>query len=120
LEVALLFMWIWVAANVVVDVFRSQDLSGGAKAGWILLIVVVPLLGVLVYLVARGDKMRQHELVDQRQQDAALREYVHSAAATPADEITELEHLKDRGLIDEEQFRRAKEKALAQPPQNRT
>jgi cell division protein FtsX len=73
LEFALLVVWIWVAVSVVTDVFRSHDLSGGAKAGWILLIVVVPLLGVLVYLVARGDKMRQHELVDQRQQDAALR-----------------------------------------------
>jgi hypothetical protein len=88
LEFALLFMWIWVAISVVADVFRSHDLSGWAKAGWIFLIVVVPLFGVLIYLVARGDKMRQHDLVDQRQQDAALREYIRSAAATPADETT--------------------------------
>ncbi|HEX8855311.1 MAG TPA: SHOCT domain-containing protein [Thermoleophilaceae bacterium] len=113
LEFALLFVWIWVAITVVADVFRSKDLSGWAKAGWIFLIVVVPLLGVLVYLVARGDKMRQHELVDQRDQDAALRKYIRSAAATPADEITELERLRDRGILDEEQFQRAKEKTLA-------
>ena len=85
LEFALLFMWIWVAISVVTDVFRSKDLSGGAKAAWVLLIVVVPLFGVLVYLIARGDKMREHELVDQRDQDAAVREYIRSAAATPDD-----------------------------------
>jgi cell division protein FtsX len=113
LEFALLFMWIWVAIMVVTDVFRSHDLSGWAKAGWIFLIVVVPLFGVLIYLVARGDKMRQHELVDQQQQDVALQKYIRSAAATPADEITELEHLRDRGILDEQQFQRAKEKILA-------
>jgi Phospholipase_D-nuclease N-terminal/Short C-terminal domain len=113
LEFALLFMWIWVAISVVTDVFRSKDLSGGAKAAWVLLIVIVPLFGVLVYLIARGDKMREHELVDQRDEETAARSYIRSAAATPADDITELEHLKDRGIIDEAEFRRAKEKALA-------
>jgi cell division protein FtsX len=88
LEFALLFMWIWVAISVVADVFRSHDLSGWAKAGWIFLIVVVPLLGVLIYLIARGDKMRQHELADQREQDMALRKYIRDAAATPGDEKT--------------------------------
>lgn len=113
LEFALLFMWIWVAISVVTDVFRSKDLSGGAKAAWVLLIVIVPLFGVLVYLIARGDKMREHELVDQRDEETAARSYIRSAASTPADDITELEHLKDRGIIDEAEFRRAKEKALA-------
>lgn len=113
LEFALLFMWIWVAISVVTDIFRSKDLSGGAKAAWVLLIVVVPLLGVLVYLIARGDKMREHELVDQRDEETAARQYIRSAAGTPADDITELERLKDRGIIDDAEFRRAKEKALA-------
>jgi hypothetical protein len=112
LEFALLFVWIWVAISVVTDVFRSKDLSGGAKAGWVLLIVLVPLVGVLVYLVARGDKMRQHELVDQRDQETAARRYIRSAAATPADDINELEHLKERGILNDDEFRRAKEKAL--------
>jgi hypothetical protein len=112
LEFALLFIWVWVAISVVTDVFRSKDLSGGAKAGWILLIVLIPLLGVLIYLIARGDKMRQHELVDQRDQETAARRYIRSAAATPADDITELEHLKERGILDDDEFRRAKQKAL--------
>jgi hypothetical protein len=113
LEFALLFLWIWVAISVVADVFRSHDLSGWGKAGWILLIVVVPLLGVLIYLIARGDKMREHELADQHQQEASVQKYIRTTASTPADEITELEHLRDRGILDEDQFRRAKEKALA-------
>jgi hypothetical protein len=111
LEFAVLFMWIWVAASVVVDVFRSHDLSGWAKAGWIFLIVIAPLLGVLIYLVARGDKMKQHDLADER--DAALRGYVRSASARPADEIAELERLSGRGVLDEAQFERAKQKTLA-------
>lgn len=113
LEFALLFMWIWVAISVVTDVFRSKDLSGGAKAAWVLLIVIVPLFGVLVYLIARGDKMREHELVDQRDEETAARQYIRSAAGTPADDITELERLKERGILDDDEFRRAKEKALA-------
>jgi Phospholipase_D-nuclease N-terminal len=112
-EFALLFLWIWIAISVVTDVFRSKDLSGGAKAAWVLLIVLVPLLGVLIYLIARGDKMRQHELVDQREDETAARRYIRSAAATPADDISELEHLKERGILNDEEFRRAKEKALA-------
>jgi hypothetical protein len=113
LEFALLFVWIWVAISVVADVFRSHDLSGWGKAGWILLIVVVPLLGVLIYLIARGDKMREHELVDQQKQEEGARKYIRSAAASPADEISELERLRDRGILDDQQFQRAKEKTLA-------
>jgi hypothetical protein len=111
-EFALLFLWIWVAISVVTDVFRSKDLSGGAKAAWVLLIVLVPLFGVLIYLVARGDKMRQHELVDQHDQETAARRYIRSAAATPTDDITQLEQLKERGILNDDEFRRAKEKAL--------
>ena len=61
LEVAVLLLWVWLAIRVIADVFRSDDLSGGAKAGWMLLIVLLPLLGVLIYVLARGDKMKQHE-----------------------------------------------------------
>jgi cell division protein FtsX len=61
LEVAVLLVWIWLAITVIADVFKSDDLSGAAKAGWILLIVLIPLLGVLLYVVARGDEMKEHE-----------------------------------------------------------
>ncbi|MGZ6725205.1 MAG: SHOCT domain-containing protein [Solirubrobacteraceae bacterium] len=99
LELALLFLWIWLAITVIIDVFRSHDLSGWAKAGWLVLIVLVPLLGVLIYVIARSDTMKAHQVSDARQQEIGS--------------IAELESLKDRGLLSEEEFQRAKEKALA-------
>ena len=113
LELALLFIWIWIAIGVVVDIFRSHDLSGWGKAGWVILIVILPLLGVLIYLIARGHKMQEHAVSHARQQDAAFRQYVRDAASSPADDIARLEDLKNRGVITEEEFNRAKEKALA-------
>jgi Phospholipase_D-nuclease N-terminal/Short C-terminal domain len=112
LELALLFMWIWIAIGVIVDVFRSDDLSGLGKAGWLLLIVILPLIGVLIYLIARGHKMSDHAVRHARQQDAAFREYVRDAASTPADDLARLEDFKNRGVITEEEFQRAKQKAL--------
>jgi hypothetical protein len=113
LELALLFLWIWIAIGVIVDVFRSPDLSGWGKAGWLLVIVILPLLGVLIYLIARGHKMTEHAVSHARAQDAAFREYVRTAASTPADDIAKLEDLRSRGVISEEEFQRAKDKALA-------
>lgn len=113
LELALLFLWIWIAIGVVLDIFRSHDLSGWGKAAWLLLIVILPLLGVLIYLIARGHKMHEHAASQAREQDAAFRSYVRSAAATPADDIARLDDLRSRGVISDEEFERAKAKALA-------
>ena len=137
LEIALLFLWIWLAVTVVIDVFRSHDLSGWAKAGWLVLVILVPLLGVLIYVIARNDKMKAHQASDERQQEIAVmaelrdlkdrgvltndefqriygqRKLSKEAPASPDEDIAELESLKDRGLLTEEEFRRAKEKALA-------
>ena len=137
LELALLFLWIWLAVTVVMDVFRSHDLSGWAKAGWLVLVLLVPLLGVLIYVIARNDKMKAHRVSDERQQEIAVmaelrdlkdrgiltdeefqriyrqRQLSKEAPASPDEDIAELESLKDRGLLSEEEFRRAKEKALA-------
>ena len=112
LELSLLFLWIWIAIGVIVDIFRSHDLSGWAKALWLLLIVVVPLFGVLIYLIARGHKMSEHSVKVAQDQDAAFRNYVRSAAASPADDIAKLEDLKNRGVLSEAEFQQAKAKAL--------
>lgn len=112
LELALLFFWIWIAVGVFADIFRSDDLSGWGKAGWLLVIVVLPLLGVLLYLIARGRKMGEHAVRQAQAQDAAFREYVRSASATPADDLVKLDDLRKRGVLSEEEFERAKEKAL--------
>jgi uncharacterized membrane protein YcjF (UPF0283 family) len=113
LEIALLFIWIWIAIGVIADIFRSHDLSGWGKAGWLILIVFLPLIGVLIYLIARGHKMQDHAVKDAQAQDAAFRSYVRDAAASPADDIAKLEDLKNRGVLSEEEFQKAKEKALS-------
>jgi hypothetical protein len=113
LEIALLFIWIWIAIGVVVDIFRSHDLSGWAKAAWLLLIVILPMIGVLIYLIARGHKMQDHAVRHAEQQDQAFRSYVRTAASSPADDISKLEDLKNRGVLSDEEFQRAKEKALS-------
>ena len=112
LELALLFFWIWIAISVVIDIFRSHDLSGGAKAGWLLLIVVLPLLGVLIYLIARGSDMHERAAHAAGAHDAAVRSYIRDAASTPGGDIAKLEDLKTRGVITDEQFEQAKQKAL--------
>jgi hypothetical protein len=116
LEFALLFLWIWIAIGVIVDVFRSHDLSGWGKAGWLILIVFLPMLGVLIYLIARGSKMAEHAVTQAQQQDAAMRAYVRDAAgsgSSTGEDIAKLADLKERGVITEEEFQKAKAKALA-------
>jgi hypothetical protein len=113
LELALLFLWIWIAIGVIFDIFRSSDLSGWGKAAWILVIVILPLIGVLIYLIARGHKMQEHAVTQAQEQDAALRQYIRSAASSPVDDIAKLDDLRSRGVISDEEFERAKAKALA-------
>ena len=112
----LFFIWIWLLIVIFADIFRSRDLSGWAKALWTIFVIVLPFLGVFVYLIARGPKMHEHAEQAARQQDAAMRQYVQSVA-TPrpgsADEITRLADLRDKGVISEEDFQRGKAKALA-------
>jgi Short C-terminal domain/Phospholipase_D-nuclease N-terminal len=111
----LFIIWIWLLIVVFSDIFRSRDLSGWAKALWTIFVIVLPYLGVFVYLVARGQKMHEHAAQAAQQQDAAMRSYVRTAATSSggtADEITRLADLRDQGVISEEEFQRGKAKAL--------
>jgi type VI protein secretion system component VasK len=111
-----IFIWIWLAISVFIDIFRSHDLSGVAKAIWILFIIVVPLLAILIYLIVRGDKMRVHAVEAAKAQDEAAQEYIRQAAGTassPADELHRLADLKDRGVIDQAEFDRLKAKVIS-------
>ena len=114
LEIFLWVLWIWILIYVFIDIFRSHDLSGWAKALWVLFVLIIPLIGVLVYLIARGGEM--HERAERqavRQQDA-FRSYVQqNAESSPADQLTKLADLRDRGTITEEEFQREKAKILA-------
>jgi hypothetical protein len=112
----LFFIWIWLLIVIFGDIFRSDDLSGWGKALWSLFIIVVPYLGVFVYLIARGHKMQEHQVRAAQAQDAAMRDYVQSVASSggggAADEISRLADLRDRGVISEAEFQQAKTKAL--------
>jgi hypothetical protein len=111
------FIWIWLLIMVFADIFRSHDLSGWAKALWVLFVVVVPYLGVLVYFIARGHKMGEHAAQAAAAQDAAARQYIQSAVAqtgtSTADELTKLAALRSQGVITEDDYNQAKAKILA-------
>jgi hypothetical protein len=113
LEFALLFIWIWIAVGVIFDVFRSHDLSGWGKAAWLLLIFILPMIGVLIYLIVRGHNMHERAAIDAQRKDAAVRDYIRTTASTPADDIVKLEDLHTRGVLSDEEFATAKAKALA-------
>ena len=114
-EIFLWILWFWVLIYVFIDIFRSHDLSGVAKALWFLFVLFIPLIGVLVYLIARGDKMHLHAQQEAQQQDEAFRSYVQQAAGSPntADQLAKLAELRDRGVITADEFEREKAKVLA-------
>lgn len=109
------FIWIMLLIRVFADIFRSHDLGGWRKAGWTVFVVFLPLLGVLVYLIARGSSMQRRqtqEAVETRQQ---MDEYIRQTAksSSPADELAKLVKLHDAGTISDAEFDQAKSKLLA-------
>jgi ABC-type transport system involved in cytochrome bd biosynthesis fused ATPase/permease subunit len=117
LEFFLWVIWIWILIMVFIDIFRSHDLGGFAKALWFLFVLFIPLIGVLVYLIARGGSMHERAARQAQQQDAEFRSYVQQAAASSppssADQLAKLADLRDRGVISAEEFEREKAKVLA-------
>ena len=112
----LFFLWIWLLIMVFSDIFRSDDLSGWGKALWTIFVIILPYLGVFVYLIARGHKMHEHAAQAAQAQDQAMRQYIQSAAGSgggSADEIARLADLRAKGVLTEEEFQQAKAKALS-------
>ena len=114
----LFFIWIYLLIVVFSDIFRSHDLGGFAKAIWVLFVIIVPYLGVFVYLIARGHKMSEHAEEAAQAQADAQRAYVQSAvaaapASSTADEIARLAELNKSGAITDAEFAQLKAKALA-------
>jgi len=108
--------WLMLLFNVIIDVFRSKDLGGLAKAGWILLVIVLPLFGVLIYIIARGDKMSERKISDAQANQAEFDSYVRDVASSSsgvADEISKLGELQASGVITAEEFQAQKAKLLA-------
>lgn len=110
----LMLAWIWVVISVLADVFRSRDLGGVAKALWVLFIIVIPWLGVLAYIIARGDKMEENQRDALKQMESAQRDYIRNmAGSSPATELEKLAALKASGVLTEDEFAAMKSRILA-------
>ena len=107
-------IWIWILIMVFIDIFRSHDLSGWAKALWFLFVLFIPLIGILVYLIARGGEMHERAAQQAQRQDQQFRDYIQESAGTStADQLAKLADLRDRGVITAEEFEREKAKVLS-------
>lgn len=114
LEFFLFVAWLWILFSIVSDLFRDHAVSGWGKAAWVFFLVFLPFLGALVYLIARGDGMRERTIKAQEdakgQFDSYIRQQAHSS---PADELHKLNDLKEKGALSPEEFERAKAKLLS-------
>ena len=109
----LMLAWIWVVISVLADVFRSRDIGGVVKALWVLFIILIPWLGVLAYIIVRGDQMHENQIESAKQFQDAQREYIRRLAGTsPAAELEKLAALKAQGVLTEEEFATQKARIL--------
>jgi hypothetical protein len=115
----LLVAWIMLLFRIIGDIFRDDELSGGMKAFWTLFIILLPWLGVLVYLIARGSSMNERSIKEAQAADARTRAYIQEAAGSSrgggnvSAELRDLAALRDAGTITPEEYEQAKAKVLA-------
>jgi hypothetical protein len=116
LWITLFILWIWLVITVFIDIFRSDDLSGWGKALWTIFVIILPLLGVLIYLIVRGGSMQDRAVRDAMAQKQATDDYIRTVAgggASPADELSKLASLRDQGVITDDEYQQQKAKLLA-------
>ena len=109
-------LWLFLLVRIFIDIFRSRDLGGFAKALWLIFVIILPFLGVFVYVIARGRGMSERDIERAQQQNVAFQQYVRDAASTSAstaDELAKLADLRDRGVISDAEFEAQKAKALS-------
>ncbi|MGB3438659.1 MAG: SHOCT domain-containing protein [Actinophytocola sp.] len=113
----MLFAWIWLLISILGDIFRDHELSGWGKAGWMLFLIVVPWLGALVYLIARGRSMNERARAQAQRNEERSRQYIQevasSSSVSTADELTKLADLRERGVLSDEDYQKAKTKVLS-------
>jgi ABC-type multidrug transport system fused ATPase/permease subunit len=113
----LFFIWIWILITVFFDIFRSHDLNGWVKALWCIFVIVLPFLGVFVYLIARGGKMQERRIQEATQQKSAFDQYVRETAGSSGDDVasqlSQLADLKSKGVLTDAEFEAQKSKLLA-------
>jgi hypothetical protein len=100
------FLWIWLLISLFADIFRSDDLSGWGKAGWVIFMIVLPFLGAFIYLIARGKSMQDRTMADMAARERATRSYIQDVAgpSSTADELAKLAELRDRGVLTSQEF----------------
>ncbi len=106
-------IWIWIVVTVLIDVFRRHDIGGFSKALWVIFVVILPWLGVLIYLIVEHDGMRERGMKQAQAQKDQFDQYVREASGGSADEIAKAKQLLDQGAITQEEFDGLKAKALA-------
>ena len=113
-EIFLFVIWIYILFTIIGDIFRDHEMSGWAKAAWILFLVFIPFLTGLVYLIVRGSGMRDRAIKAQTDAKKHYDEYVREQAHTsPADELHKLNELREKGALSQEEFDQAKAKLLS-------
>ncbi|MGW4229986.1 PLDc N-terminal domain-containing protein [Streptomyces sp. NPDC004980] len=115
-------MWFFLLFKVITDIFRDHSMGGWAKAGWLVFVIVLPYIGVLIYLIARGRGMSRRDVKQAEDQEAAFRQYVRQAAGpegggsgkgnSHVDDLAKLAELKDKGHLDQAEYEKAKAKLL--------
>jgi ABC-type multidrug transport system fused ATPase/permease subunit len=111
--------WLFLLFRIILDIFRSHDLGGWGKAGWTILILFVPFLGVLIYVIARGSSMQERDMQQARESKQAMDKYITETAkgaapaSSPVDELTKLADLHKSGAINDDEFAAMKAKVLA-------
>lgn len=110
----LFFLWIWLLITIFIDIFRS-DISGWGKAGWVIFVIVLPLLGVLVYLIVNGGKMQERAMkqaADAQKAQAAYIQDVAGGGSSSAEELSKLSDLHKQGILTDDEFAAQKAKVL--------
>jgi hypothetical protein len=112
----LFFLWIWLLIKLFADIFR-RDMSGWAKAGWTIFLIVLPFLAALIYLIAEGGGMAEREVKDYQAMQSAQEDYIRNVAgsggSSAADEVAKLAALRDKGVLTNEEFETQKAALLA-------
>ncbi len=110
----LFLLEIWLIFVIISDLFRRHDMKGWLKALWVLLVIALPLVGILLYLILYGDEMRLHSQQDAAAQERAFRKYIEDIVGhgSPASELSRLSDLRDRGVINGEEFQRMKDRIV--------
>ena len=115
LYIFLVIVWFWLLISIFADIFRS-DVSGWAKAGWTIFVIVLPFLGILIYLIVNGGKMQERSMKHAADYEQAQRAYIPDVAGggtSNADELAKLKALHDQGVLTDDEFVTQKAKLLA-------